>query len=222
MSENDALELVGRLVDHYVFLVNGGEQALVIRKLASSLATIFLKPNTPWNRALWNLAASLANGKHLTEEQCQTLDLGNAILPAMSENHVVALLHFSNTLAEEINKWSPETRGAGENERVVENIKDALCLVEFVLRHVLQRGASGDSGLNVTPAIEAIQSYFVSPSSRSYFSSHSDIPMQKVDLKVTVLAVCPRCEPATRCDTSGPAGFNYQSCDPKPKPTEPV
>lgn len=196
LSENDALELVRRLVDHYVFLVNGGEQAFVVRKLASSLATIFLKPNTPWNRALWNLAASLPNGKHLTEEQSQTLDLGNAILPAMSENHIVALLYFSNTLAEEINKWSPETRRSGESERVIDNVKDALCLVEFVLRHVLQRGGSGDSGLNVTPAIEAIQSYLVSASLTCHFLSHNAIFIPIVDFKITVVAVCPRCEPA--------------------------
>lgn len=161
LSGGDALELVGRLVDHYVFLVNSGEQALVIRKLASSLATIFLKPNTPWAHALWTLAASLANGKYVTEEQSRTLDLGNTILPALSEHQVVALLYFSNTLAEEINKWSSETRRSGENERVFENVTDALYLVEFVMRHIL-RQVSGDPGLNVTPAIEAIQSYFVS------------------------------------------------------------
>ena len=161
LSGDDSLELVGRLVDHYVFLVNSGEQALVIRKLASSLATIFLKPNTPWSHALWTLAASLANGKYVTEEQSRTLDLGNTILPALSEHQVVALLYFSNTLAEEINKWSSETRRSGENERVFENVTDALYLVEFVMRHILQQ-ASSDPSLNVAPAVEATHSYFVS------------------------------------------------------------
>lgn len=175
LSENETLELVGRLIDHYVFLVNSGEQALVIRKLASSLATIFLKPNAPWTHALWNVAASLANGKYLSEEQCQSLDLGNTILPAMSEIQVVALLIFSNTLAEEINRWNAETRRSGENERVVENIKDALCLVEFVLRHVLQREASGSSGSDATPGNEAINSYMVSYSHFLIPSSPSDV-----------------------------------------------
>ncbi|OGM39816.1 importin 13 [Aspergillus bombycis] len=69
LNEDEARELLGRLIDHYVVLVNGGERPLVVRKLASSLATIFLKPNAPWNHAIWNLAASLANGKHISEEQ---------------------------------------------------------------------------------------------------------------------------------------------------------
>lgn len=162
LSESEALELVGRLIDHFVFLVNSGEQALVIRKLASSLSTIFLKPNSPWIRAVWNLAASLANGKHLSEEQCQSLDLGNTILPAMSETQIVALLMFSNILGEEINKCSAEIKGTDDNKRVNENIADALCLVEFVLRHVLQREAFGNPVPDATPGTEAINSYNVS------------------------------------------------------------
>ena len=165
------MELIGRLIDHYVFLVNGGEQALVIRKLASSLATIFLKPNAPWTLALRNIAASLANRKHLSETECQSLDLANTILPAMAESQVVALLYFSNILAEEVNKWNAETRRTGENQRVVENIQDALSLVEYILNHILQREASGNSVPDATPGIEAITSYQVSPEAHWSFSS---------------------------------------------------
>lgn len=108
LSETDARELLGRLIDHYVFLVNGGERSLVLRKLASTLVTIFLKSSAPWTRAILNVAASLVNGKYLSEEQCQAIDLGTAVLPAMNEAQVVALLYFSHTLAEEINRWRPE------------------------------------------------------------------------------------------------------------------
>ncbi|GMF70949.1 unnamed protein product [Aspergillus oryzae] len=130
--------------------------------LASSLATIFLKPNAPWNQALWNLAASLANGKHLSEEQCQSFDLQDAVLPAMSERQVVSLLYFSNILAEEINRWSPESRRNGDSNRASENIKHAFLLVEFVLRHMLQQESSGHSISDGAPGVEAINSYQVS------------------------------------------------------------
>ncbi|KAE8317807.1 armadillo-type protein [Aspergillus transmontanensis] len=159
LNEDEARELLGRLIDHYVLLVNGGERPLVVRKLASSLATIFLKPNAPWNHALWNLAASLANGKHLLEEQCQSFDLQNAVLPAMSERQVVSLLYFSNILAEEINRWSPESRRNGDSNRASENIKHAFLLVEFVLRHMLQQESSGHSISDGAPGVEAINSY---------------------------------------------------------------
>lgn len=189
LNENDALELIGRLIDHYVFLVNGGEPALVIRKLASSLATIFLKPNAPWTLALRNIAASLANGKHLSETECRSLDLANTILPAMAESQVVALLYFSNILAEEINKWNAETRRSGENQRVVENIQDALSLVEYILSHILQREASGNSVPDATPGIEAISSYQVSQESQwIFFSPFFDCTCgdtEKADFEIT-------------------------------------
>ncbi|KNG82495.1 putative importin 13 [Aspergillus nomiae NRRL 13137] len=159
LNEDEARELLGRLIDHYVLLVNGGERPLVVRKLASSLATIFLKPNAPWNHAIWNLAASLANGKHLSEEQCQSFDLQGAVLPAMSERQVVSLLYFSNILAEEINRWSPESRRNRDSNRASENIKHAFLLVEFVLRHMLQQESSGHSISDGAPGVEAINSY---------------------------------------------------------------
>lgn len=108
LSENDAKELLGRLLDHYVFLVNGGERPLVLRKLASSLVTIFLKPKSPWTRAILNVAVSLVAGKYVAEDQCSEVDMGAAVLPAMNEGQLVALLYFSHVLAEDINRWRPE------------------------------------------------------------------------------------------------------------------
>ncbi|KAF7591246.1 hypothetical protein BBP40_001807 [Aspergillus hancockii] len=159
LNEGEARELLGRLIDHYVLLVNGGERPLVVRKLASSLATIFLKQNSPWNHALWNLATSLANGKHLSEEQCQSFDLQDAVLPAMSERQVVSLLYFSNILAEEIHRWNPESRRNGDSKRVSENIKHSFLLVEFVLHHMLQQESSGHPISDGGPGVEAINSY---------------------------------------------------------------
>ncbi|KAA8641852.1 putative importin 13 [Aspergillus tanneri] len=167
LNENEAQELLGRLIDHYVFLVNGGERPLVIRKLASSLATIFLKPNAPWTRALWNLAASLANGKYLSEEQSQSFDLQNAVLPALSEMQIASLLYFSNTLAEEINRSHSESRRSGDNDRIAENIKDAFSLIEFVLQQILQQETAPSLISDEGPGTEAVNSYNTSSLSKA-------------------------------------------------------
>ena len=108
LSITETEELLGRLVDHYVLLVNGAERSLVLRKLASSLVTIFLKPSSPWTCAILNVAASLVNGKYVPEEQCRSVDLTSTVLPAMTEAQALALLYFSHVLAEEINRWRPE------------------------------------------------------------------------------------------------------------------
>lgn len=155
-------ELLGRLIDHYIILMNAAEQPLVIRKLASSLATVFLKPNSPWTYALINLAASLANGKYIAEDQCQSLDLGDVVLPVMSEPQVVSLLYFSKILGEEIERWSGEPQACADVGRVARNIEHAFCLVDVVLRHVLQQEASGIPVSSAAPGIEAINSYHVS------------------------------------------------------------
>lgn len=155
-------ELLGRLIDHYIFLVNAAERPLVIRKLASSLATIFLKPGAPWTHALINLAASLANGKYIDEEQCRSLNLEEAVLPVMSEPQVVSLLYFSKILAEEIEKLHGESRQTGDIHRISQNVENAFSLIEAVLRDVLQQEASGIPVSDAVPGVEAINSYHVS------------------------------------------------------------
>ncbi|KAG2416133.1 hypothetical protein HFD88_007325 [Aspergillus terreus] len=159
LSEIEAKELLARLIDHYILLVNGGEQPMVIRKLATSLANIFLKPNAPWGRAALNLAASFAHGSYLPEDQCSSVDLQAAILPALSERQVVTLLYFSNILAEEIGRWSSESRRGADSSRIADNIKDALSLVEYVLHHILQQESSGTPVSDGAAGIEAINSY---------------------------------------------------------------
>lgn len=133
---------------------------MVIRKLASSLATIFLKPNAPWTRAVKGLAASLANGKYVPEHQCQSFDLQNAILPAIPERYVSSLLYFSNILAEEINR-SSEIRQPGDCSRIAQNVEDAFALVNYVLHNILQQHAMGNT-ISEGPGTETVNSYHVS------------------------------------------------------------
>ncbi|KAH8433135.1 putative importin 13 [Aspergillus melleus] len=179
LSENEIQEVLARLIDHFVFLVNGGEQALVIRKLASSLATIFLKPKAPWTRAIKSLAASLANGKYVPEQQCQSFDLQNAILPAMPERYVASLLSFCNILGEEINR-SSESRKPEDADRISQNVEDAFALVNFVLYNILQQRASGNT-IPEGPGTETINSYHSWMSVRSAFPSRDAVSTSQPD-----------------------------------------
>ncbi|RMJ21415.1 importin 13 [Aspergillus sp. HF37] len=79
----------------------------------------------------------------------------------MSEAQVVSLLYFSNILAEELDKRSADARENEEQRRVAQNTGDAFCLVEFVLRHVLQQEASGNPVSDADAGTEAINSYHV-------------------------------------------------------------
>ncbi|RLM00914.1 hypothetical protein CFD26_108468 [Aspergillus turcosus] len=158
LNQHDVQELLGRLVGHYAVLVNSGEVPLVIRKLATTLATIFLKPGAPWTRAIWNVAASLAGSKYVPEDQARSVDLLNSILPAMSQPQIVALLYFCNVLAEDMNKWSPEFRNDADIQRAAENIQDAFVVVEFVLRHFLMQDSAQNS-YDPAPGIEALNAY---------------------------------------------------------------
>ncbi|PYI20743.1 importin 13 [Aspergillus violaceofuscus CBS 115571] len=192
LSTEEAQELLGRLIDHYVMLVNGGERSLVVRKLASSLATIFLKPNAPWTRALCNLAASMADGKYVSEEHCKDVDLKNTVLPALSECQVTALLYFSNTLGEEIHKWSSEARRNRDDHPISENIKDAFVLVDVVLGHILQQVASGAHLSDDSLGDEAINSYQTWMSVRSAFQLRDTIPVSQLAPTTTYVIQCMR------------------------------
>ncbi|KAL4884145.1 armadillo-type protein [Aspergillus karnatakaensis] len=98
----------------------------------------------------------------------------------MTENQLVSLLYFSNTLAEEINRLGSESRKAEDVGRVSENISDAFQIVEFVLSQILQHDASGGSISNEVPGVEAINSYHSWVSVRSSFQLHDTFPVTRL------------------------------------------
>ncbi|KAL3431876.1 armadillo-type protein [Aspergillus tetrazonus] len=178
LADHDAYELIGRLIDHYVFLVNEGER-VVIRKLASTLATIFLKANAPWTRAVLRLAVSLANGKSVPEDQCASISLQD-VLPALSEIQVISLLFFSKILAEEIGRSGGESRKPEDTRRISENLGDAFLLVDFVLSQILKHDVSGGSVANEVPGTEAINSYHSWAFVRSSLQLHDAISVPQL------------------------------------------
>jgi hypothetical protein len=201
------------LVGHYAVLVNSGERPLVIRKLATTLATIFLKPGAPWTRAIWNVAASLSGSKYVPENQARSVDLLNSILPAMSQAQIVALLYFCNVLGEDINKWSPEFREGVDIRRAAENIQDAFLVVEFVLHHFLMQDASQDS-YDPAPGIEALNAYSVSS---PWTCILHYLSAWLFDTYVLVMDVRARWKLVSRHGFGLPANVSHKPCRPMSK-----
>lgn len=165
INENTATEIMQHLINRFVSLVNNGEQAMVVRKLASSLVAIFRHPVTPWKQAIQQLAASLVHGGYISEEQSQVVDFQEKILPAMSKNGSGALLFFSIALAEEALRLDSEPQdGTGDTsaiQRAIMNIKDGLLLGRYVLMEIIEHAAGIDAA-GVALAVEAMNSWKVS------------------------------------------------------------
>lgn len=166
INEHTATEIMQHLINRFVALVTNGEQAMVLRKLASSLVAIFRHPVTPWKQALQQLAASLIHGGYIPEEQAQVVDFQEKILPALNKNVSGALLFFSISLAEEALRLDSEPQdGAGESsaiQRAILNIKDGLLLGRFVLMGIMEHAGTAEVGsADVTLAVEAMNSWKV-------------------------------------------------------------
>ncbi|CAG8055989.1 unnamed protein product [Penicillium olsonii] len=164
IDEHGATEVMQHLINRFVHMVNKGEQALVVRKLASSLVAILKHPATPSKQAVWQLAASLVNGGYVSEELARGVDFQARILPELNTNASGALLFFSIALAEEALRADSETQnGAGDGsalQRALLNMKDGLSLVQFVLNGIMQHArAAGDDAIDAALAAEAMSSW---------------------------------------------------------------
>ncbi|KAJ5322749.1 Armadillo-like helical [Penicillium brevicompactum] len=164
IDENGANEITQHLINRFVDLVNEGEQALVVRKLASSLVAILRHPATPMKQAVLQLAASLAHGEFVSEELVQGVDFEERILPRLNQHASGALLFFSIALAEEALRVDSEPQaGAGQTstlQRAILNMKDGLTFVQFILRNtMLIARTAGEDVVSVDLAAEAMSSW---------------------------------------------------------------
>lgn len=158
------MEILQRLLNHFISIVDEGEQAMVTRKLAASLVAILRHPKATAKRILWQIAASLANGSFVSEQESQAADFLGRCLPALNTQKATALLFFSIALAEEATRLETEPQDlvAPVIKRVVENIKDAFLLVRYILQQISShtQGAGGVS-MDPTLGIEAMGSWKV-------------------------------------------------------------
>ena len=153
------------LIDHFVAIVNEGGQVMVVRKLASSLVAVFRHTSSSWKRALLQVAASLANGGYVSEQEALTVDFLNGVLPHLDTQKAAALTFFSVALAEDALRLEtePQELVGSVIQRVVDNIKDAFLLVQCILQRIPYLDA-GDDGTSLESILgnEAMHSWRVS------------------------------------------------------------
>lgn len=163
IKESMTTEIQERLINHFIAMVNDGEQAFVTRKLASSLIAIFRHHASPWKRTLWQLAASLAHGGYISEQEAQTVDfLG--VMPALTTEQATALLFFSVALAEETLRLDTEPQDlvGPVLQRAVANIKDGFLLVQYIMQQIAHHpGLTNNDSPEVALSIEAMNSWKV-------------------------------------------------------------
>lgn len=162
IDEATSLQVFEHLIHNFVMIVKAGEQAMVVRKLASSLVTIFKHSTCPCERVLWQVAASLAHGGYVSEQQARTVDFATGVLPNLDTQQVTALLFFSVTLAEATLRLEDEPHEVSGPavRRAVTNAQDGLLLVKYILPQISdQPGGDLDTQIQQTLGSEVMNSW---------------------------------------------------------------
>lgn len=105
LGEEKTRNLLVRLVDCFILLVDRGETAIVRRKFLTCMTAFFFKPNAPWTYCIRHITISFAHGKFFLEDQADQSTF-NMALPSLSYERLLAVLSFSTTLAEESLRYS--------------------------------------------------------------------------------------------------------------------
>ncbi|KAJ5586081.1 Armadillo-like helical [Penicillium hetheringtonii] len=135
IDETMSLEILAQLINHFVAIVNEGEQAM--------------------------LAASLAHGGYVSEEQAQTVNFLDGVLPALNTQQALALAFFSVALAEDGLRLEVEPRDAKSIlERSQSNIEDGFLLVRYIMQQISNSEAAlREDSTEVTLGNEAMGSW---------------------------------------------------------------
>ncbi|KAJ5573886.1 uncharacterized protein N7459_008313 [Penicillium hispanicum] len=155
-------EILQCLINHFIIIVNEGEQAMVVRKLASSLVAVFRNSASSWKRALWQLAASLAHGEYVPERESQTVEFLSGVLPTLTTRKATALVFFSVALAEEALRleFEPQELVGQAIQRARANTQDAFLLVKYIMEQVSHRAVEhGEDPSQITLVNEAMSSW---------------------------------------------------------------
>lgn len=63
LSDEDASQLLDRLITWLIRLINVGDSRPILKKLCGALVSYYLRPSGPWNRCIRHLILSLHVGK---------------------------------------------------------------------------------------------------------------------------------------------------------------
>lgn len=136
LNEADATQLLYRLLEWLIQLVNAKESTLVIRKLCSALIAYYLRPSGPWNQCIRHLIVSLNAGQpipfdQLTAQQSTT----SSIIDTLNAAQIQPTLWFATGLVEEVNKAdNASIQNYKYYERVSSNIADVVELLHYSIK----------------------------------------------------------------------------------------
>ncbi|KAF2142854.1 uncharacterized protein K452DRAFT_357923 [Aplosporella prunicola CBS 121167] len=136
LDEDAAGELLLRLINWLVRLVNQGEKDLVTRKLSATLVQYFLCGKSTWTNCIRHLLCSFANG-----EAVSVADLGQypdtpQVISSLNATHILPVLWIGETLIQEIKKstYTREEQAKYET-RIDQNCDDIVPVIHYGLAY---------------------------------------------------------------------------------------
>ncbi|EFW23006.1 hypothetical protein D8B26_006551 [Coccidioides posadasii str. Silveira] len=186
LGEQMVRDLLIRLVDCFLLLVNKNETSVVMRKFITSMTAMFFKPQAPWTRCIRHVAISLANGKYLPEEQADLQSFQTLVLPSLNYDRLLAVMSFSTTLAEESVRHAQNS--SGYQDRLTANMNDAFFLINYSFQRAINNAqasannVSSDQPTNTAQeAISSLQAWITAMRSvrvdRGALSSAVNVPI---------------------------------------------
>ena len=107
--EDNALEVLDKVLFWLVQLVLANEATLVTRKLCTALAVYFIQSAGSWQRCIRHLMCCFHASTVLHENVLDAYATDNEVLSTLSLSQVITTLYFANALAEEVGKTSPDS-----------------------------------------------------------------------------------------------------------------
>ncbi|KMP03273.1 KapN [Coccidioides immitis RMSCC 2394] len=186
LGEQMVRDLLIRLVDCFLLLVNKNETPVVMRKFITSMTAMFFKPQAPWTHCIRHVAISLANGKYLPEEQADLQSFQTLVLPSLNYDRLLAVMSFSTTLAEESVRHAQNS--SGYQDRLTANMNDAFFLINYSFQRAINNAqasannVSSDQPTNTAQeAISSLQAWITAMRSvrvdRGALSSAVNVPI---------------------------------------------
>lgn len=109
MSEDDAHAVLQRIIGWLIKSINGGEGALVVRKLCSTLVSFFLRFSSTWNQCIPHLVYCLSANEAVSYDVFVQSAEKKSLIQNLPSEKALAVLWFATVLVEEVGKTDSQS-----------------------------------------------------------------------------------------------------------------
>lgn len=109
LSEDDAQQLLTRLVEIYVNMAERNDKTMVLRKMSSTIVAYFLHKESKWIHCVKTLVASFSQHRFVQDVEIPADFEVSTILDQLSPSKVNATFLFCSSLVEETLKFDSKT-----------------------------------------------------------------------------------------------------------------